>query len=52
MHITNCSSDDNCPDSIIVDVNDPESLARAEACGLAPAEPLGDLWVSQNYVGK
>lgn len=42
--IFSCSSDDdNCPDSIIVDLNDPESLAQAEACGLSPAEPLGTL---------
>lgn len=44
----NCSSDD-CPDSIIVDLNDPESIAQAEACGLSPAKPLGTLWVSDNY---
>lgn len=48
-----CSSDDNdCPDSIIVDINDPESIAQAEACGLSPAEPLGTLWVSDNYSNK
>jgi len=46
-----CSSDDNdCPDSILVDINDPESIAHAEACGLSPAEPLGTLWVSDNYI--
>lgn len=48
-----CSSDDNdCPDSIIVDINDPESIAQAEACGLSPAEPLGTLWVSDNYINE
>lgn len=48
-----CSSDDdNCPDSIIVDINDPESMAQAEACGLSPAEPLGTLWVSESYMHK
>ena len=48
-----CSSDDNdCPDSIIVDINDPESIAQAEACGLSPAEPLGTLWVSYNYIRR
>jgi len=51
--IFNCSSDDNdCPDSIIVDINDPDSIAQAEACGLSPAEPLGTLWVSDNYVNE
>jgi len=48
-----CSSDDNdCPDSITVDINDPESIAQAEACGLSPAEPLGTLWVSDNYINE
>ena len=48
-----CSSDDeDCPDSIIVDANDPDSIAQAEACGLSPAEPLGTLWVSDNYVAE
>jgi hypothetical protein len=48
-----CSSDNNdCPDSIIVDINDPESIAQAEACGLRPAEPLGTLWVSDNYINE
>ncbi|WP_455169034.1 hypothetical protein [Aegicerativicinus sediminis] len=47
----NCSSDDDdCPDSMVVDINDPESLAEAEKCGLSPAEPLGTLWVSDNYI--
>lgn len=41
-----CSPDNNCPDSIIVDINDPESIKLAEDCGLSPAEPLGTLWVS------
>jgi len=46
-----CSSDDNdCPDSIIVDINNPESIAQAEACGLSPAGPLGTLWVSDHYI--
>lgn len=49
--VYNCSSDDNdCPDSIIVDINDPNSIAQA--CGLSPAEPLGTLWVSDNYVNE
>lgn len=49
--VFNCSSDDHdCPDSILVDINDPDSIAQAEACGLKPAEPLGTLWVSDNYV--
>ena len=48
-----CSSDDNdCPDSIIVDINDPDSVAQAEDCGLSPAEPLGALWVSDNYINE
>ncbi|MFD2724804.1 hypothetical protein [Hyunsoonleella rubra] len=48
--IWNCSSDDNnCPDVIIVDINDPESIKRAEDCGLAPAEPVGTIWVSENH---
>ena len=48
-----CSWDDNdCPDSIIVDINDPDSIAQAEACGLSPVEPLGTLWVSDNYVNE
>lgn len=46
-----CTSDDNdCSDSIIVNINDPESIAQAEACGLSPAGPLGTLWVSDNYM--
>ncbi len=49
----NCSSDDtDCPDSIVIDIDDPESIARAEACGLSPAEPLGTLWVSDNYINE
>lgn len=48
--IFNCSSDDNdCPDIIEINLNDPESIKRAEACGLAPAEPLGTIWVSEDY---
>jgi len=49
--IFSCSSDndDDCPDTIIVDLDDPESIERAEACGLSPAEPLGNIWVSDNY---
>lgn len=48
--IFNCSSDDNdCPDIIEININDPESIKRAEACGLTPAEPLGIIWVSENY---
>lgn len=45
--IISCSSDDNdCPEELIVDINDPESLARAEECGLSPAGPLGEsTWV-------
>ncbi|MBO3116878.1 hypothetical protein J4050_08975 [Winogradskyella sp. DF17] len=42
-----CSNDDdnNCPETLIVDINDPESLEQAEACGLEPAGPLGEsLW--------
>ena len=47
----NCTSDDNdCPDSMEVDINNPESIAQAEACGLSPAGPLGTLWVSDNYI--
>ncbi|MDX1829040.1 MAG: hypothetical protein R3342_05785 [Lutibacter sp.] len=46
----NCSKDDNdCPDSIIINLDDPESIKRAEECGLSPAEPLGDVWVSEKY---
>jgi len=48
--IFNCSSDnDNCPDIIEINLDDPESIKRAEECGLAPAEPLGTIWVSENY---
>jgi hypothetical protein len=51
--VYSCSSDDDdCPDSIIVDVNDPDSIAQAEACGLSPAQPLGTLWVSDTYVAE
>ncbi|WP_425077220.1 hypothetical protein [Psychroserpens sp. S379A] len=49
----NCSSDDdnsdNCPENMIVDINDPESIAQAEACGLEPAGPLGRLSNSDSY---
>ena len=46
----NCSSDDNdCPDTMTVDIDDPESLRRAEECGLSPAGPLGEVWVSEKY---
>ena len=45
----NCSSDDDCPDIIEVDIDDPESIKRAEACGLAPAGPIGRIWVSESY---
>ncbi|WP_298325570.1 hypothetical protein [uncultured Dokdonia sp.] len=41
-----CSSDDNCPDQLIINIDDPESIERAEECGLSPAEPLGEsLWI-------
>ena len=44
--VANCSNDDDCPDELIVDINDPESLERAEECGLSPAEPIGQsLWI-------
>lgn len=44
--MTSCSDDDDCPDELIVDINDPESLERAEECGLSPAEPLGEsIWL-------
>ena len=44
--VTGCSSDDNCPDQLMININDPESIERAEECGLSPAEPLGEsLWV-------
>ncbi|NAS30329.1 hypothetical protein GTQ40_05050 [Flavobacteriaceae bacterium R38] len=46
---SSCSSDDTCPDMIIVNIDDPESIAQAEACGLSPAEPLGTIWVSEDY---
>ena len=50
LSLYNCSSDDdNCPDSIIVDINDPDTISQAEACGLSPAGTLGNLWVSENY---
>ncbi len=53
LFIFNCSSDDNdCPDIIEINLNDPESIKRAEACGLAPAEPLGIIWVSEGYRRK
>ncbi|WP_117883478.1 hypothetical protein [Aureibaculum luteum] len=46
----NCSSDDNnCPDHMTVDIDDPESMRRAEERGLSPAGPLGELWVSESY---
>ncbi|WP_242203006.1 hypothetical protein [Aestuariivivens insulae] len=46
----NCSSDGNdCPDIIEINLNDPESIKQAEDCGLAPAEPLGTVWVSERY---
>lgn len=41
--VANCSNDDDCPDELIVDINDPESIERAEECGLSPAEPIGKL---------
>lgn len=42
-----CSNDDDdCPDSLEVNINDPESLERAEECGLSPAVPIGEsLWL-------
>ncbi|MFD0863713.1 hypothetical protein ACFQ1M_15975 [Sungkyunkwania multivorans] len=44
--VTGCSNDDDCPDELIVDINDPESIERAEECGLSPAGPLGkSLWI-------
>ncbi len=44
--LASCTNDDDCPDELIVDINDPQSLERAEECGLSPAEPLGEsLWV-------
>ena len=47
---SNCSKDDNdCPDTIYIDLNDPESLRRAEECGLSPAKPLSTLWISDSY---
>ncbi len=47
VSMTNCSNDDDdCPDEIIVNINDPESLERAEKCSLSPAEPIGEsLWL-------
>ena len=45
----NCSSDDDCPDIIEINLNDPESIKKAEACGLSPAEPLGIIWISEEY---
>lgn len=40
-----CSKDD-CPDEIIIDINDPGSIQAAEDCGLSPAEPIGEnLWL-------
>ena len=51
--VFSCSSDDDdCPDSMIVDINDPDSIEQAEDCGLSPAEPLGTLWISDNYVAE
>jgi len=38
LALFNCSSDDECPEEIIVNINDPESIARAESCGLEPAD--------------
>lgn len=44
--VTGCSSDDNCPDELVIYIDDPESIERAEECGLSPAEPLGEsLWI-------
>ncbi|WP_035333967.1 hypothetical protein [Dokdonia sp. PRO95] len=40
--VIGCSSDDNCPDQLMININDPESIERAEECGLSPAEPLGE----------
>ena len=45
-----CSSDDNdnCPD--IIEIVTQEDLELAERCGLSPAEPLGKVWISENYM--
>ena len=44
--VTGGSNDDDCPDELIVERNDPESIERAEECGLSPAGPLGEsLWI-------
>ncbi|WP_158306994.1 hypothetical protein [Dokdonia sp. 4H-3-7-5] len=44
--VIGCSSDDNCPDQLTINIDDPESIERAEECGLSPAEPLGEsLWI-------
>ncbi|MEM8928128.1 MAG: hypothetical protein AAGC45_07985 [Bacteroidota bacterium] len=42
-----CSDDDDdCPDSLEVNINDPASLERAEECGLSPAVPIGEsVWL-------
>lgn len=46
LSITDCTEDDNCPDILEVDINDPESIKRAEECGLSPANPIGkSLWI-------
>jgi hypothetical protein len=50
--LVNCSDDNNCSEIMEVDYNDPESLRRAQDCGLVPAEPLGTIWVSQDYKTK
>ena len=48
VNFFSCSSDDNdCPDTITIVSQ--EDLELAERCGLAPAEPLGDVWVSKGY---
>ncbi|NNC70550.1 MAG: hypothetical protein HKN90_07010 [Flavobacteriaceae bacterium] len=48
ISVISCSSDDNeCPD--IITISSQEDLELAERCGLSPAEPLGEVWVSENY---
>lgn len=49
QHLAVHQDDNDCPDSIIVDINKPDSMAQAEACGLSPAEPLGTIWFSDIY---
>lgn len=44
--ITSCSENDDCPDILEVNINDPESVRKAEACGLSPAQPLSaSIWI-------